>query len=107
MNQEARDMLVEAELRGVKQIRFTLTRQEGRCALGVLGFRLGLAEPDIDKLLSKYGFLEREVTCPFIDSDLEMNSCRPLLEVSLVAHLNDDHQLSFLDIARKFPEPSE
>lgn len=102
MNQEARDRLVEAELQGVEQIRGTFAIREGRCALGVLGF--GLEGSDPLALLSKYEFSEKVVACPFVGTNLEMNICYPRSEAMLVAHLNDTHKLSFLDIARKFPE---
>lgn len=106
MNQEARDKLVEAELAGVKQIKGNFSHSGGRCALGVLGF--GLGNNNAKELMIKYGFIEHKLCkCPLLNTDLDTYSCSTrMTETQLVVHMNDDHSMSFLDIARKFPEPT-
>lgn len=104
MNQEARDKLVEAELNGVRQVKGTFVNNDGRCALGVLGF----SETNNKSLQEKYDFKDVAPTCPFLSTNLHRISCHwPITEMQLVSHLNDCHDLSFLDIARKFPESIE
>ena len=103
MNQEARDKLVEAELRGVPQIRGSYSNSKGKCALGVLGY------PDLVSSWKTFRLEDTASDCPFLHTDLQLPTC-PITSISepmLVIHLNDDHGLSFLDIARKFPEPIE
>ena len=106
MNQEARNKLVEAELSGVKQIKGSFTSRNGQCALGVLGCsELG----NNSQVYVRYQLTQRAPNCPFLGTDLEIESCHKSRhsEAGLVIHLNDGHGLSFLDIARKFPESTE
>ena len=110
MNQEARDKLVEAELQGVKQIRGQLGEQgKAQCAMGVLFYALVSRGYVFTRKswVAEYGLDKHAPACPFMDTELENRECLTLLvnEAQLVVHLNDDHELSFLDIARKFPEP--
>lgn len=113
MNQEARDKLVEAELSGVKQIRGALVTKDGKCALGVLGVNEDAS--NIQQIRDLYGLNGLAKRCPFYGTENERPACfyyspasrfEVLVESSLVIHLNDVHHLSFLDIARKFPESS-
>jgi hypothetical protein len=102
MNTEARDALVAAQLRGVRQIRGGLyDYQGGRCALGVLydampplfGLGLestaGLRGPHVD------------LPCPH-----ECGEVFRAGEDNLISHLNDDHGDDFITIANKLHDPS-
>ena len=95
MNEEAREALVAAEMRGQRQIKDRFNSGDGLCALGVLGWREGQAFLD-DFLKPHWGFSSNRLQCPFCERVV-------LEETRLVAHFNDDHDFSFLDIARKMP----
>ena len=89
MEQLAAEALYEAEQRGVRQIRGALSdNADGLCALGVL-FRAGLGQPQAE-----------------VDGCSVCGAKRgPLLPINyefrLISHLNDDHGLTFSEIARK------
>ena len=113
MNQEARDKLVEAALNGTKQTFGTFAYKNSKCAMGALG----VLEDGSNALQIRqmYDLNKRACPCPFIGTKQEKYGCHyfqpgslyNLKEFFLVMHLNDGHRLSFLDIARKFPESSE
>ena len=114
MNDLAREKLVEAALKGVKQNKgWYFGFDNSLCALGVLGYAHTSTDDSIKQLDTKYGFSDKEIKCPFIGNPgekgaYEIGGCVLISnERHLVAHLNDIHDLSFLDIARKFPEDTE
>lgn len=95
MNDLARQKLIDAALRGVRQIKGRLRDSKGgMCALGALGYRTGEYEQWME-LGHLYEMKEEICDCPF--------SCglKFLCEGSLIVHLNDKHDLDFLGIANK------
>lgn len=98
MNARAAEALYAAEAAGVKQITGNYTDgKDGLCALGVLATNQGLqihpkCNWDIPVLEQPFG-MALEATCP---------ACgRVDREFDVVAHMNDDHKLTFAEIARK------
>ena len=86
MNEAAANVLYEAERTGVKQIRGTLrTSDGGRCALAVLR----------DAMETSSLMTWHELACPLCGGG------RYMAEAYLIVHLNDDHHLTFSEIARK------
>lgn len=113
MNQEARDKLVEAALNGTKQAFHHFIDKDSKCAMGVLGVNADAM--NIREIREKYDLGRESGPCPFEGTEDAKKECHNfregnqngVRESSLVVHLNDVHQLSFLDIARKFPESVE
>ena len=89
MNAEAAEALFEAERKGVRQIEGQMDDgYGGRCAMGVLrdaGWRI-LESLDIPMK-----------SCPACGEE----SMLLTIEEDFVVHLNDDHHLTFSEIARK------
>lgn len=101
MNEKGVEVLVQAAMRGVKQIKNHLSDgQGGMCANGVLISALGrgqLTNPDQwRKYQQEYGIsLETDPrTCQLCYRDFQS-------EAGHIAHLNDYHDMDFLTIARK------
>ena len=91
MNEAGANKLYEAERQGVRQIRGVYADSTGGlCALGVLGGR----EKGIAALCREYGLVPTDVTCPACGSNWISGG-------DLIVHLNDDHKLTFSEIARK------
>lgn len=96
MNDQGREALVQAALRGVRQIRAKFADEHGgRCALGVLADAAGL-----NPLVEPWSDTERAYGL-----DLTKQPCALCgfmgTESQTIAHLNDIHELDFLTIARK------
>ena len=93
MNEEAANALYEAERKGVRQITGAASdARGGRCAIGVLD-AAGVV-------------LEARVSgCPLCGQAGLHQGVAGLLDLrfenDLVVHLNDDHKLTFSEIARK------
>lgn len=105
MNAQAAQALYEAERKGVQQIKGNFADGAGRCAVGVLmeaaKLRRELLDDGLYVPLAKFGFPNTEVkprgviVCPLCDEKGCMH------ELALIVHLNDDHGLTFSEIARK------
>lgn len=92
MNDLARETLIEAELKGVRQIRKKLAdRDGGLCAMGVLARKFEEAGGDI--LLN--------------DGEFHQYFGLSSQEVITIVRANDVFGWSFLDIARKVGIPEE
>jgi len=92
MNQRGRDALRAAGLAGVRQITGILSdRHGGLCALGVLAKAAGREDS-----LSKAFDLDRMACC-------HLCTVGAMRESSLLAHMNDWHDLDFLGLAEKMP----
>ena len=95
MNAEAAQALYEAERKGVKQaVDEFIVYSEGptaKCALAVLGWK---SEDAARYLEMKWGFDASMTACPLCGE-----ACGG--EPEVVMHLNDDHGLTFSEIARK------
>jgi len=90
MNAQAANALYEAERRGVRQIRGRYYSGGGACALGAIALMLKM-EP----LALRAGVLSEEaMPCPLCGGNYER-------EGQVIAHLNDNHGLTFSEIARK------
>ena len=111
MNDEARDVLVHAALAGKVQVTGALHAMKGNCVLGELhvAYHQGseaearACEVGYPGLLAcmtlvytRFGITGACVSCPICLGTLPE-------AIVLAEHLNDLHQLSFLDIARKAP----
>ena len=83
MNAKAAEALYQAEREGVPQIFGKFSKGRGRCALGVLLGALGHETAQICR--------ENRTTCPLCGK----------ISLALIVHLNDDHRLTFSEIARK------
>lgn len=102
MNDVARNKLVQAQLDGVNQIRYHYSKSDGKCAMGVLGFRVNDNVVQRSQLFKEYGFNFDDVGYMKLSCPGECGK-RFTLEADLVVHLNDDHEWDFLTIARKMP----
>lgn len=98
MNAKGVEVLTKAAMDGVRQIRGAFADADGgRCALGVLADAAGVTY-DGDYILHgvrlqrEYG-LDRDTQCP------ECGTRVP--GYGIVSHLNDEHGIDFLGIARK------
>jgi len=90
MNAKAAEALYAAEAAGVKQIKGDFANDDGFCALGLLGY--GSGRFLFSELDERYGFHQRPVfTCCLKD----------FTESGYIAHMNDDHDMTFSEIARK------
>lgn len=92
MNDLAREKLIQAQLRGVKQIYGNYFDERGGfCAMGIL-------EQDTSSYdtCSQYGLRLTPVFCPECGEKCDV-------ETTLIIHLNDVHKFDFLTIARKMP----
>jgi len=103
MNQRGADALIQAGLRGDKQVEGAFVRDGGACAVGTmmlaLGFggMFGIADLDdaVYALASEYEIdLLKPVTCPECHQSVGSELCR-------IAHMNDKHHWDFITIARK------
>ena len=94
MNDLGKDRLVEAALNGVPQITGRYATEAGFCALGVLGIRE--EEMGVGQFCAKYGLSMARINCLTCNRSF-------LHEFDLVIHMNDDHGMDFLTIARKLP----
>ena len=104
MNARAAEALYEAERKGVRQIKGAFAKDDGRCAVGVLMDAAGLHHVTTKSSfvpLPQFGFPNTEtkpfgvIVCPCCD----LASC--VHELGRIVHLNDDHGLTFSEIARK------
>ena len=103
MNELARQKLIEAALSGVRQIKGRYHDDDGgRCAMGVLGVRSSEIgqQSNVDQVCKTYG-----VGIHSDDERLPCPGCGRMYvaEIVLIIHLNDDHDLDFLEIAHKMP----
>ena len=100
MNEAVANVLYEAERKGVKQIRGAFGEAGGRCAVGVLVEAAGIDAERLDCYvpLPQFGFpntnIKLGLTCPLCGTPV-------IHEFGAVVHLNDDHRLTFSEIARK------
>lgn len=118
MNDLGRETLMAAQMRGVRQITHSLTDDNGGvCAMGALveGAGYDLREFVLDRatsdrsigrtahVLVRYGMLFTPPPCPACGAEYYPGrfDCG---EWNLVVHLNNDHGMTFLDIARKMPD---
>jgi hypothetical protein len=93
MNAAAAQALYDAERGGIRQIRGQFADGDGGfCAIGVL------AERSLEWGLELWR-LSRQ-TCPLCGLT-RSNKNLMLCEADVIIHLNDDHELSFAEIARK------
>ena len=91
MNEAGANELYEAERKGVRQIRGACADSTGGlCALGVLG----ALEKGIAAVCREYELVQADVTCPACGRNWISGG-------DLIVHLNDDHGLTFSEIARK------
>lgn len=98
MNAAAAEALYEAERKGVRRVKGSLFGSgNGMCALGVLqvaGFYYDVMETT-----------RNTGTCPLCgvirDRAIKMDTRTMECEGALVAHLNDTHDMTFSEIARK------
>lgn len=104
MNEKAIAALVDAAMRGVRQIRYRLNdNQGGFCAVGVISAANAQWSGMYDK---------RFHGCPFCGILNDAYYKMPIhSEAVLIIHLNNDHEWDFLTIARKMeslstPEPA-
>ena len=98
MNRLAVDALVDAQLRGVRQIKYALYDYlGGMCAGGVLITALG-ERWNIESIAGMRQCVECPHNCGYPEVD----------EWSIMVHMNNYHNSSFLEIARKLEhvEPS-
>jgi len=105
MNDLARGKLVEAALNGVPQIRATYQSSDGLCGLGVLGYRLAMGREAIQALDREMGLDLQIASCPECGEKWTAEPATIVFSIGrhLVTHLNDDHHMDFLTIARKMP----
>jgi hypothetical protein len=95
MNNEARDLLVSAWLRGVKQIRYRLADADGgRCAMGVLMEALGVPLTVMDV---RFRTEETEAAHALVRKAYDLTR----EEVLDVTRRNNELGQDFLTIARK------
>ena len=94
MNARAAEALYEAERKGVPQIIGDFQRGSGRCAVGVLEEALSIQE------LAMIHYEHRGQACPLCG---QRNPGGAFMStgLALIGHLNDDHRLTFSEIARK------
>ena len=102
MNDLAREKLIEAAMNGTPQITRSFKTDLGLCALGVLGYNYAQSyhqQMTLDLLYE----LNANAKCPFLGTDEDVFDCHSSMftERHVVAHLNDIHKMTFLDIARK------
>ena len=100
MNERAREVLVKAALDGVKQVRGSYVTGTAMCALGVLAHAL-CGNADVVQV-GEQEFSEA-TGISFAISAQECPACGKVRssEFALIYHLNDEHELDFLTIARK------
>lgn len=95
MNDLGREKLVEAALKGVRQITGALTDNKGGfCAMGVLGFSSDMTLTTFYNAVRAYDLSTTIRSC-------DLCGLNVLGELKLIPHLNDGHGLDFLTIARK------
>ena len=95
MNADAAQALYDAERKGVPQITGAVRDEnDGRCAIGVLQEALGGYEA---RMVSEE---HMEDPCPLC-GQLPTRGAIGVNALVLIAHLNDDHRLTFSEIARK------
>lgn len=91
MDEQAAQALHEAESRGVRQIKGSLSNgADGLCALGVILLFAHLPQP-----------LGMADGCPLCGAEVGSVMLPIDCEQRLIVHLNDDHGLTFSEIARK------
>jgi len=98
MNEQAAKALYEAERKGVKQIKGRLVDSSGGlCALGVIDHSLGVSA------LGQVNKEHAQDPCPFGCTPTNSRGVNGFGRhaLYLLAHLNDDHDLTFSEIARK------
>lgn len=98
MNAKGVEALTKAAMDGVRQIKGAFADSEGGlCAVGVLATAAGLkvcpAAVDRERVASLYELADM-TRCPECGHGYAFGA-------SLVEHLNDDHGIDFLGIARK------
>lgn len=94
MNAKARALLYEAQRLGVRQIQKAYADdQDGRCALGVLGYQTGMSHV-VAHLDGIYGLRLKSVRCPYLGCPVMRDN-----ERILISHLNDTHRSTFEEIA--------
>ena len=97
MNAKGREVLIAAALAGVRQVRhMEYDGEGGYCGLGVLAKAAGTTGLD---MLDLYD-LEGDMVCPLCPHTHMAEGP----EFTMVAHLNDYHELDFLGIANKMPD---
>lgn len=93
MNEKAVEVLVRAGLEGHPQIHGAYYREgTGRCAIGELAHAAGILH-NLVILPEVYELRREQIQCPLCG---DMDD-----EFGLIVHLNDDHRLDFISIARK------
>ena len=92
MNEAAANALYDQERKGLRQIKGTYYREGGACALGAIA--LGLRRHDLLPLGFPDHLRGTEMECPVC-------GLRHVNEGSVIVHMNDDHGLTFSEIARK------
>ena len=97
MNERGRQVLIDAAMTGVRQIKYRLTDETGGfCALGILYYALKwAADPTEDfDLGGKVSACSCGAQCLRNEADL-------------MVHYNNDHGFDFLTIANKMPVTEE
>ena len=99
MNEAGATALYEAERKGVPQIIGRLADGPGRCALGVLYY----AAPYFSLARETFDLGARVDACPLCGATHHTywQGLRIMDEESLIVHFNNDHKLTFSEIARK------
>lgn len=97
MNQYQAEALYNAERMGVRQIRGAFSEDGGYCALGWLNTQGFVTEREL---------MARADGCPLCGATTvtpagEARAVPIACEYLLIIHLNDDHGLTFSEIARK------
>ena len=102
MNGKAADVLRQAQMDGVPQIKghYGSSLTTGVCGLGALGFRDDTSPLETRRLIREYG-LEPAGDCPQCNRRFFHN------QADLIAHLNDDHGFDFITIANKLHDPMQ
>ena len=103
MNAAAAEALFEAERKGVEQLRFVLRDGAAMCAMGVLIAAGLVTETFLGDGQPLWGAWDAARPCPLCGAKEQQSNARfPLdSEGRMVVHLNNDHGLTFSEIARK------
>lgn len=108
MNEYGRELLRDAALRGVKQIKYSFTDlKDGYCAMGVLAKAVDAKGLLVDTNFSVEDFKKDQKvlteTFDLHEDEFRCQICNSLQwsEWDYIEHLNDSHDLDFLAIANK------
>jgi hypothetical protein len=103
MNERAANALIEAAMKGVRQVQGVVDDgRGGRCALGVMleaeygtpSWKEQEGHHRYPESFTRFGMSPDPQTCPACDRTTKN-------EAFLIAHLNNDHEMDFVGIARK------